>query len=116
MEVPRALCEECGRNPVNRYRWSPVDGRPLYRKTCKPCIDRKRPMQPHDPKYYTKFKKPTCEDCGFVPVHPCQLDVDHVDGNKKNADPKNFRTRCANCHRLKTHLNREAANTAYRDR
>lgn len=54
-----------------------------------------------------KHKKPSCEHCGFVALHPCQLDVDHVDGNRDNNDPVNFRTLCANCHRLKTHLNRD---------
>jgi 5-methylcytosine-specific restriction endonuclease McrA len=33
-----------------------------------------------------------------------QLDVDHWDGNKKNIDPSNFVTFCANCHRYKTFL------------
>jgi hypothetical protein len=47
-------------------------------------------------------KGPICELCGFVPVHPCQLDVDHIDGDKSNNDPANYQTLCANCHRLKT--------------
>lgn len=51
---------------------------------------------------YRGFKKATCELCGFVPVHPCQLDVDHIDGNHANDAPENLQTLCANCHRLKT--------------
>lgn len=51
-----------------------------------------------------RYKKPACEHCGFVALHPCQLDVDHIDGNRDNDSPSNFRTLCANCHRLKTHL------------
>lgn len=54
-----------------------------------------------------KHKKLYCENCGFVALHSCQLDVDHVDGNRDNDAPSNFRTLCANCHRLKTHLNRD---------
>ncbi len=48
------------------------------------------------------YKKPACEHCGFIALHPCQLDVDHIDGNRDNDNPSNFRTLCANCHRLKT--------------
>lgn len=40
--------------------------------------------------------------CGFIPEHPVQLDVDHIDGNGRNDDPENLQTLCANCHRLKT--------------
>ena len=58
-------------------------------------------------KEYTLHKKGHCELCGFVPKHPVQLDVDHIDGDKKNADPSNLMTLCANCHRLKTWENQE---------
>jgi hypothetical protein len=53
------------------------------------------------------FRKEFCERCGFVPEHVCQLDVDHIDGNNSNNDPSNFQTLCANCHRLKTYLNKD---------
>ena len=56
---------------------------------------------------YRKYKKDSCEECGFVPTHSSQLDVDHIDGDRWNNDPSNLRTLCANCHRLKTHLNRD---------
>jgi hypothetical protein len=56
---------------------------------------------------YAINKGPTCERCGFVPEHPCQLDVDHKDGNKANNDPSNLWTICACCHRLKTFLAKE---------
>lgn len=51
---------------------------------------------------YIKHKKTTCQKCGFIPQHPVQLDVDHMDGNVSNNDPSNLMTLCANCHRLKT--------------
>lgn len=51
---------------------------------------------------YRKFKKLCCEICMFVPEHPCQLDVDHKDGNHFNNEEENLQTLCANCHRLKT--------------
>lgn len=51
---------------------------------------------------YRLYKGPQCEVCLFMPQHPCQLDVDHIDGNHQNNDPQNLQTLCANCHRLKT--------------
>ena len=56
---------------------------------------------------YKMHKKTYCEDCGFVAIHAVQLDVDHIDGNHTNDDLSNLRTLCANCHRLKTQLNRD---------
>jgi hypothetical protein len=41
-----------------------------------------------------------CEECGFVPVDMCQLDIMYVDGNKKNKEKSNIKTVCANCNRL----------------
>lgn len=51
---------------------------------------------------YQRHKGDRCAACGFEPEHPCQLDVDHVDGNRENSDPSNLQTLCANCHRLKS--------------
>lgn len=56
---------------------------------------------------YRHYKKDNCELCGFVPIHPSQLDVDHIDANHNNNNPDNLMTLCANCHRLKTHLNKD---------
>jgi formate-dependent nitrite reductase cytochrome c552 subunit len=66
------------------------------RKKCKHCRSDKRPWR--------KYKKEKCDHCGFLPIHSCQLDVDHIDGNKKNNHPSNLTTLCANCHRIKTYL------------
>lgn len=53
----------------------------------------------------TKDKKMYCENCGFQALHSVQLDIDHRDGNKRNNEPDNLWTVCANCHRIKTHAN-----------
>ena len=56
---------------------------------------------------YIKYRKNKCENCGFIPLHICQLDVDHIDGNHNNNEINNLQTLCANCHRLKTQLNKD---------
>jgi 5-methylcytosine-specific restriction endonuclease McrA len=53
---------------------------------------------------YRKYKKDSCGHCGFVALHPVQLDVDHIDGDRTNNNEDNLQTLCANCHRLKTQL------------
>lgn len=55
-------------------------------------------------KPYRRFKKDICENpsCNFEAIDSCQLDVDHIDGNRNNNDSSNLQTLCANCHRLKT--------------
>lgn len=58
-------------------------------------------------KPYRRFKKNECEHCSFMAIDPCQLDVDHIDGNHSNNDPSNLQTLCANCHRLKTKVNKD---------
>lgn len=56
---------------------------------------------------YKAIKKSTCDFCGFIPVDKCQLDVDHIDGNHLNNSLDNLQTLCANCHRLKSKLERK---------
>jgi len=50
-----------------------------------------------------KNLKTYCVLCGpEIIYHPCQLDIDHKDGNRNNNNISNLQTLCANCHRLKT--------------
>lgn len=69
--------------------------------------DRKREHKKAILRPYLKFKKPFCEICNFVPVHSCQLDVDHINGDHYNNEESNLQTLCANCHRLKTYMNKD---------
>jgi hypothetical protein len=49
---------------------------------------------------YRKHLAAACSRCHFIPEHPAQLDVHHIDGDRANNDPANLSTLCANCHRL----------------
>lgn len=92
------------------------DGLSSQCKSCKSRNESKRYFSPelnssnkprHHGKIYKLYKKDKCERCTFIPQDLCQLDVDHIDGNKSNNEPSNLQTLCANCHRLKTKLNRD---------
>lgn len=45
-------------------------------------------------------KQISCEKCGFEAEDNCQLDLVYKDDNKKNKQPNNLLTLCANCSRL----------------
>jgi hypothetical protein len=59
-------------------------------------------------------KENFCSNCKFIAEHSCQLDVDHIDGDKNNNDKSNIQTLCANCHRLKTHQSGDFVPKSYR--
>jgi 5-methylcytosine-specific restriction endonuclease McrA len=59
---------------------------------------------------YSIHKQSQCNYCGFVAMHPVQLDVDHIDGDNTNNSLENLQTLCANCHRLKTLDNKDWEN------
>ena len=95
-ETRTGICSVCGPTKINlRDSRLPTDS---SRYKCHAVYRRFRyPNSVH--------RKDKCEHCGFKPAHISQLDVDHIDGNRNNSDPSNLQTLCANCHRLKTHLN-----------
>ena len=93
----RPLCSRCGVNVCVRKRTC-KDGRIVYRHTCSPC---------HKKRKARSLKKDHCDYCGFIALHLCQLDLDHIDGDHSNNEPENLQTLCANCHRLKTYNNKD---------
>jgi predicted HNH restriction endonuclease len=95
--MARPSCKDCGRPAMSKGQ---KNGRAIYRNICSACRER----QKRSGFNYGIYKKHSCEFCGFIPVHSCQLDVDHVDGNRKNNCIENLQTLCANCHRLKTYM------------
>lgn len=40
--------------------------------------------------------------CASVVIDPCQLDINHIDGNNDNRNPNNIEILCSNCHRVIT--------------
>jgi hypothetical protein len=50
----------------------------------------------------TDIKSDTCIRCGFQAEDRCQMDLDHIDGDRRNHVVDNMQTLCSNCHRLKS--------------
>ena len=96
----RPLCK-CG-NMCKKSCFSKKYARITYNSYCRSCA---KSMHGKKDIRLKTYKKDRCDFCGFIAVHTCQLDVDHIDGNNKNNNPKNLQTLCANCHRLKTKIN-----------
>lgn len=103
----QGMCVKCGERKQKKAG-------DVYKSVCSMCdwsnsrfYRKYGPKKPAEIITYRSYKKDSCEFCGFIPEHPCQLDVDHIDGNHSNDDPSNLQTLCANCHRLKTFVNQE---------
>jgi hypothetical protein len=111
------ICKDGKKNAVGCPQCMKINRKALYQENKEPQRAANRQWRDENPEKqdeyrmkrrpWKKFKKDTCEQCGFIPAHPAQLDVDHIDGNKENNDISNLQTLCANCHRLKTFLNKE---------
>lgn len=106
-QKPQPNCKLC--NNLAHFRRKSKLGFNQYHPYCASCIKENKKKYKYEPKprSYRKHLKETCECCGFKPIHTCQLDIDHRDGNHKNNDIKNLQTLCANCHRLKSYLNKD---------
>lgn len=99
VDHPEKICKECHTKFKPKASHQKFCNKKCYKKYGKKHLRHSRGKNKNA---YTKFKKPICESCGFVPIHLCQLDVDHIDGDHANHALENLQTLCANCHRLKT--------------
>jgi hypothetical protein len=101
LNIKIKTCSHAGCDSEARQKGKSKLGFPVYTKYCTTHY------RVYYDKQYRLYKKDKCEMCGFVPKHPCQLDVDHKDGSKKNNSVENLQTLCANCHRLKTYIHKD---------
>lgn len=104
----RPLCS-CGHNQVAvSYQSSPNGDKAYFKKYCHSCAD-KNYKRGRSLWTYSEKMVP-CAKCGFEPEDPCQIDLDHIDGNHCNNGDENRQFLCANCHRLKTKTNKDSMN------
>ncbi len=103
-ERPKCIHPDCSSKAKNKGRTK--KGSRIWAKYCKTHHNALY-VKNERRNIYKLYKKSTCEFCGFIALHSCQLDVDHIDGNHGNNEILNLRTLCANCHRLKTYNNNE---------
>ena len=102
--VERPYCKHCNLQFARKGNIN-KNGIQLWSKYCNTCHKVIYNLKVGNRyKGYVRYKKQHCEYCGFIPIDLCQLDVDHIDGNRNNSLPENLQTLCANCHRLKTKL------------
>src|SRR3546814_4175158 len=66
------ICSTC-----NRQLYRSDKGRRLDSRLATITSDKKR-------RPYRKHLKESCVNCGFVPQHTCQLDVDHIDRSEEH--------------------------------
>jgi len=104
--LPCRVCEKV----VHRTNLRLYPNGSIHSRTCKSCQNKRlnELSKTHINKRFNRIynyrhlKGLQCEKCGFT-GQPCQLDVDHIDGDKTNNNIENIQTLCANCHRIKTH-------------
>ena len=125
------VCKECGEEfPKTNFHRSSKSG--ILNPRCKACAaKRAREYRQAGRDYVSKYKLSVgCQMCGFVPEHPCQLDLHHLNpedktykGDHKSYDAGWSRERidneiakcivvCKNCHALETHKLGHWKNTA----
>ncbi len=97
----RPLCKKCNDKP-RAYGYK-RNGKVYWRSKCDTCIRKEKNLKVGGvtPLQRSGYKlKNKCELCGFKAVEKSQMNVYFVDGNKKNVNPINLKTVCANCQRL----------------
>ena len=88
----------CGNNQESKGR---LKGKQIFSRYCSSCKKDKLRLS------YLNKASMICSSCGFQAVYKGQLDIDHIDGNHTNNNISNIQILCANCHRLKTFINKD---------
>jgi hypothetical protein len=105
------ICVGCGKHKPRLELRLNKRGQ-IKERICLPCrLARTRSRLHNKSADRLIHKKSYCDRCGFR-GEPCQLDVDHIDGNHANNTARNYQTLCANCHRLKSFQNKEVSEEA----
>lgn len=99
-------CAVCGPNVRVKKSHTRNEGKKQYYRCYRKYLVTKTAIE----RPWDFHRKDHCERCGFLPEHDCQLTVDHMDGNRTNNEPSNYRTLCANCHNLKSFQNKDHSN------
>lgn len=94
-QQPRPVCENCN------FALAKPNGKSKhgFQKWHKYCDDCAKALYSEKHKHL-QHKESKCEDCGFIPIDRCQLDLVYCDGDKNNKSKSNLKTLCANCSRL----------------
>lgn len=85
----------CGCGELNQRKGYDKNGKPRYRSQCTKC--RYKAL---------KQKGDKCNICGVKPEKR-NLEVDHINGDRSDNDPKNIQTLCKPCHIKKTVENKD---------
>lgn len=108
--MSQPTCINYGCNKLCDYSGTRKDRSKKWRLVCKLCHDNADNLRYYVNRGIKDFKKRDCENkdghlgwvCKAEIEDRCQLDLDHIDGDKNNNVPENIRTLCKNCHSLKT--------------
>jgi|TARA_Y100000310_G_scaffold310446_1_gene355704 5-methylcytosine-specific restriction endonuclease McrA len=108
---PECINDGCG-NKVHTRRINKNRTRDV-RSECYKCHlgGRKRPgVTPHKKEYCENIDGRLGFECTATIIDGCQLDLDHIDGDRWHNVPENVQTLCGNCHSMKTKFSGDSRN------
>lgn len=94
-QKPRTRCQHC-KISLSKPNGKSKHGFQLWHKYCVECS---KALYSKKHKHLLN-KKTICDQCNFVALDICQLDLVYKDGNKQNKQKENLVTLCANCSRV----------------
>ena len=108
LKAPPCIIAGCGK--PSSVQKTNNNGTPKYRSLCSKHHRNRTNLK--------NYKKDYCENqdghlgfpCTATIIDPCQIQVDHVDGDRYNGAPDNLKSYCGNCHAVKTKRNNDHLN------